>query len=299
MIKLIVLLLMLSGCVKPIDPIATKSILQLKPEPTITNEVIALDPTQIKLIEDKVEKVTSTGQLLENALKNSRQRPQEHRFLNATTIYDFIPGGIYQIYTAPQKVTMISFGEGETMVAAPQSGDTVRWQINSISSGSDANVKQHLIIKPLREDLTNNMIITTSKGRLYLLELISLKNSYMTEVSWNYPPERVAVNTEFDNVEESVPRTFNFNYKLINKRGKPSWRPTQVFDDGQKTFIQFPDSINQNELPTLFIVSRETNTQLVNYRQQGNSLIVDRLFQEAELKLGLLNPEIVRIKRIK
>ncbi len=298
MIKLIVLLLMLSGCAKPIYTTATKSTLQLKPEPTITNETIALDPTQIKLIEDNVDKATNTGQLLENALKNSRQRPQEHRFLNATTIYDFISGGIYQVYTAPQKVTMISFGEGETIVAAPQSGDTVRWQINSISSGSDANVKQHLIIKPLREDLTNNMIITTNKGRVYLLELISLKNSYMAEVSWNYAPERVAVNT-VDNFEESVPRKFNFNYKLINKRGKPSWRPTQVFDDGQKTFIQFPDSINQNELPTLFIVSRETNTQLVNYRQQGNSLIIDRLFQEAELKLGLLNPEIVRIKRIK
>ena len=195
---------------------------------------------------------------------------------------------------------MISFEQGEIMVAAPQSGDTVRWQVNSINSGVGANCKQHLIIKPLREELTNNMIVTTNKGRVYLLELISLKNNYMVDVSWNYAVNQVILNPErkANNVEQDgLPKKLNFNYRIINKSGKPVWRPSQVFDDGEKTFIQFPAAINQNELPTLFIVSRETSTQLVNYRQRGDVLIVDRLFQEAELRLGLSKPEIVRIKR--
>jgi len=116
------------------------------------------------------------------------------------------------------------------------------------------------------------MIITTNKGRVYLLELISLKNNYMVDVSWNYAANQVTFNParkENNFEQDGLPKKLNFNYKIINKSGKPVWRPTQVFDDGEKTFIQFPAAINQNELPTLFIVSRETSAQLVNYRQRG------------------------------
>lgn len=303
--KLILLLMVvLSGCSKPINNI--KTIVATSPanllEVGAINKEVSPEPEQIKTIEQEVYKSTNTGTLLANALKHAKQRPQDSRFLNATTIYDFIPGSIYQIYTAPQKVTIISFEHSEIMVAAPQSGDTVRWQVNSITSGTDPNARQHLIIKPLREGLTNNMIITTNKGRVYLLELISFKNSYMLEVSWNYAVNDLIINhepKENNFTEDRLPKKLNFNYKVINKSGKPVWKPTRVFDDGEKTFIQFPEAINQHELPTLFIVSRETTTQLVNYRQKGEVLIVDRLFIEAELRLGLVKPEIVRIKRIR
>jgi len=301
--KLILLLVVvLSGCAKPINNLK----IAMPIAPVSGSENVTIDPNpepeQIKAIEQGSSQTTNTSTLLANALKQAKQRPQDSRFLNATTIYDFIPGSIYQIYTAPQKVTMVSFEPGEVMVAAPQSGDTVRWQVNSITSGAGANLRQHLIIKPLREELTNNMIITTNKGRVYLLELISLKNNYMADVSWNYAVNNIIINSERKEnlfAQNEVPKKLNFNYKIINKSGKPVWKPTQVFDDGEKTFIQFPTAINQNELPTLFIVSHESATQLVNYRQRGDVLIVDRLFIEAELRLGLLNPEIVRLKRTK
>ena len=287
------LLIILVGC--------TKKVVTIEPGIIPFNATARVDnePLQIKLIEEtKINKTTNVSEVLNQALKEAKQRPQEEQFLNATTVYDFIPGSVYQIYTAPHRVSMISFEPGEVIVAAPQSGDTVRWQINNITSGVGANVRQHLIIKPLRDGLTNNMIITTNKGRVYLLELISLKHSYMTEVNWNYP-QIVVNNLEDNNTEEKPTKKLNFNYKIINKRGKPVWRPSQVFDDGEKTFIQFPASINQDELPGLFIVTKETSSQLVNYRQQGDLLMVDRLFQTAELRLGLSNPEIIRIKRIK
>ncbi len=290
------LLVILAGCAKkPIN--ITASTIPF-PAANLTNK--HNEPLQIKVIDEHQVKITNnTREVLEQALRTARQQPREAQFLNAITIYDFIPGSVYQIYTAPQRISMISFAPGEVMVAAPQSGDTVRWQINNITSGVGENARQHLIIKPLRDDLCNNMVIATNK-RVYLLELISLKRSYMLEVSWNYAQDHMIVNpSDSNNTEEKTAKKLNFNYKLINKRGKPSWRPTKVFDDGQKTFIQFPASINQNELPTLFIVSRETNTQLVNYRQHGDSLIVDRLFRLAELRLGLSNPEIIQIKRTK
>ncbi len=295
----LLLLIMLAGCTRKVVNIDTFSTTPLF---NITKATAGVDdaPSQIKLIDEtKVNKATNVSEVLNHALREAKQRPQEEQFLNATTVYDFIPGSVYQIYTAPHRVSMISFEQGEVIGSAPQSGDTVRWQINNILSGVGANVRQHLVIKPLRDGLTNNMIITTNKGRVYLLELISLKHSYMTEIIWNYAPEQIVVNnSEPNNTEEKLTKKLNFNYKIINKRGKPSWRPSRVFDDGQKTFIQFPASINQNELPCLFIVTKETSSQLVNYRQQGDLFMVDRLFQTAELRLGLSHPEIIRIKRI-
>jgi type IV secretion system protein TrbG len=303
--KLILLLIIVlfNSCTKPVNNIKTtvsRDFANVREAGAITE--LEFEPKQIKTIEPATYTVTNTGTLLANALKHAKQRPEDCRFLNATTIYDFIPGSVYQIYTAPQKVTMISFEPGEMMMAAPQSGDTVRWQVNSITSGTGANARQHLIIKPLREELTNNMIITTNKNRVYLLELISFKNSYMLDVSWNYAASNLIMNhepTKKYSDEDGLPKKLNFNYKVINKSGKPIWKPTRVFDNGEKTFIEFPAVINHHELPTLFIVSRETTTQLVNYRQKGDILMVDRLFVEAELRLGLLNPEIVRIKRMK
>lgn len=291
----------LVGCSKPINNVKSDTRGDVNAGVTAIKE-FQPEPAQIKSIEKYSHKVKNTKTLLSNALNQAKQRPQDSRFLNATTIYDFVPGNIYQVYTAPQKITMISFEPNEFMVAPPQSGDTVRWQVNSIISGSGHDSRQHLIIKPLREELNNNMIVTTNKGRIYLLELISTKDHYMLEVSWNCFANDLFVDDAAktnDSTVDVLSKKLNFAYKIINKAGRPLWKPTKVFDDGEKTFIEFPASINQHELPTLFIVSRESETQLVNYRQKGETLIVDRLFTEAELRLGLLHPEIVRIKRNK
>ena len=75
------------------------------------------------------------------------------------------------------------------------------------------------------------------------------------------------------------------------------WSPVRVFDDGSKTFIQFPPGLASSEAPALFIVSFQGNTQLVNYRVQGDYYIVDRLFDEAQLIVGEQDPIIVEIRR--
>jgi type IV secretion system protein VirB9 len=88
----------------------------------------------------------------------------------------------------------------------------------------------------------------------------------------------------------------HFVYKLESK-DPPRWMPLQVFDDGQKTYIQLPPTLATTEAPALFIKSREGTTQLVNYRQKANWYIVDRLFDEAELRVGEQHPAVVRIVR--
>lgn len=287
-----VLILLLAGCANK-QPI----VIEVPPKKVMPLNTVNIEH-DVQIVEEKPAKhFKNTGELLEFALKDSRQKPEADRFLNAATLYDYIPSSIYQIYTAPLKVTMLSFEKGEKIVSPPQGGDTVRWQLSTINSGSGADTQQHLIIKPLRDGLKNNVIIVTNKGRIYLLELISLKNSYMAEVKWNYPKNfNLAFNVN-PNVYLKAQKEDNQNYKIKNISGKPIWKPVAVHDDGYKTFIKFSDKVKQDELPALYIVTKESRTQLVNYRVKNNQMIIDRLFNIAELRLGLNKPQIVRITR--
>jgi hypothetical protein len=44
-------------------------------------------------------------------------------------------------------------------------------------------------------------------------------------------------------------------------------------------------------------MNEKGEAQLTNWRKQGNSYVVDRLFQKAELRLGGERPLIVKIER--
>ena len=71
----------------------------------------------------------------------------------------------------------------------------------------------------------------------------------------------------------------------------------KVFDDGRKTFIQFPEEMLSREAPVLFVIGEGGNVQLVNYRVKDDYYIVDRLFRKAELRAGREGNVVVRIKK--
>ncbi len=71
----------------------------------------------------------------------------------------------------------------------------------------------------------------------------------------------------------------------------------RAFDDGRQTFIEFPATLGVGEAPPLFLVDGKGTASLVNYRVQGRYYVVDRLFDTAELRLGLKHQDIVRISR--
>lgn len=76
----------------------------------------------------------------------------------------------------------------------------------------------------------------------------------------------------------------NFAYRLSGDR--PAWRPVRVFDDGRQTFIEFPESVAQGQMPPLFGLGEGNQAELLNYRVSGRFMIVDRLLERAELRLG-------------
>ena len=51
-------------------------------------------------------------------------------------------------------------------------------------------------------------------------------------------------------------------------------------------------------MPPLFVIGGSGEAELVNYRVQGRYMIVDRLFERGELRLGAgKQARVVRIKR--
>jgi type IV secretory pathway VirB9-like protein len=90
----------------------------------------------------------------------------------------------------------------------------------------------------------------------------------------------------------------HFGYTIAPVHGKPPrWQPLRVFDDGTRTYIQFPINMAATDAPPLFLIGPHDSAELVNYRYINGYYVVDRLLDLAELRIGEKPQTIVRITR--
>jgi P-type conjugative transfer protein TrbG len=232
--------------------------------------------------------------------------PATGGYLNAVQVYPYSDGVIYHVLTAPGQVTDIALQPGEALVAVA-AGDTVRWVIGDTTSGgagsgSGETRRTHVLVKPFTAGLATNIIITTDR-RTYHLALTSTARTAMSALSWTYPQDAlIALKAAAEAARAAQPVAsglaidqLHFGYVITGD--KPAWRPLRAFDDGRQTFIEFPASLGESEAPPLFLVDAKDNAELVNYRVQGRYYIVDRIFDAAELRLGLKHQDVVRVSR--
>jgi type IV secretion system protein VirB9 len=223
-------------------------------------------------------------------------------FVNAGVVVPFVDGAIDQVSTAPERVTDIVLQPGETLVSVA-SGDTARWVIGDTTSGSGADKRSHVLVKPFAAGLATNLVITTDR-RTYHLALSSRAGPAMSALSWTYPQDAlIALKKAEQAAVAAAPVAagldvdqLHFNYALSGDH--PAWRPLRAFDDGRQTFIEFPPSLAVGEAPPLFVVGAKGEVQLVNYRLRGRYYVVDRIFDAAELRLGTKHQAVVRITRV-
>lgn len=240
-------------------------------------------------------------QAIDRANASAAIQPSSANYMNAIQIYPYTRGALYQVYTAPEQVTDIALQAGEELMSV-SAGDTVRWVLGDTISGTGDQAQVHILVKPIQPGLKTNLIITTSR-RAYHLELHAFQETYMAAVSWRYSNGQLVrrmagkpakATSEVSSQGLQLDR-LRFRYEVSGD--EPHWRPTRVFDDGRKVYIQFPTRLDQGEAPPLFVVGRDGKSQLVNYRMRENYYIVDRLFALAELRLGEKNQDVVRIER--
>lgn len=238
---------------------------------------------------------------VQSANRTAVREPTRAGYVNAVQVYPYVEGTLYRLYAAPERVTDIALqpGEAVTSVAA---GDTVRWIVGDTTSGSGAGRRTHILVKPNSAGLATNLVITTDR-RVYHLQLESTRTTAMAALSWTYPQDAlIALQGATAAAEAAMPvasglaiESLRFGYRISGD--EPPWRPLRAFDDGRQTFIEFPASIAQGEAPPLFVLDERGDAALVNYRMAGRYYVVDRLFAQAELRLGAGRQAVVRISR--
>lgn len=245
------------------------------------------------------------------ANSKATQRPTSQQFVEAIQVYDYLPGAIYHVFTTPLHVTSIALRPGETMTKPPAAGDTYRWAIGEATAGTAPKQQQLIYVKPLKPGLSTNMIITTNE-RVYMIELESVDREegkqpvYNAAIAWNYPlleMEQIKAEAKsFAKQEEQTiapavdPTTLNTDYSIRTAQGsEPPWKPLRAFDDGKKTWLEFPANLGSVEAPPLFIVTPQDSLALVQFRIKGRYYVIDQIFNRAELRLGQEPQTIVRI----
>ena len=255
---------------------------------------------------------------LRAANAGSRSYPTADAFINATLYYDYEAGRLYEVETSPHFLTAIMLRPGEKLVAKA-AGDTVRWVLGETEEGAGANAQEVVLLKPIRGGLRTNIVLTTDQ-RTYLIEASSRDGAaYTPAVRWNYPQEQMqelaaaqaqalaadrAAKAADAQLVVATPASpvdqLHFGYDIRPIHSKPPrWQPIRVFDDGTKTYIQFPINMAATDAPPLFLIGPGDKAELVNYRYINGYYVVDRLVDVAELRIGEKPQTIVRITRTK
>jgi len=217
--------------------------------------------------------------------------------------------GMPVLVCAPLRVCAIELESGEHLQSQPQIGDSRRWEITSVLSGSGLDETPILIVKPIEAGLETDLIVPTDK-RTYVVRLVSDPTRFVSRLAFQYPDEDRAKWAAFTARQDEAKRNAEavaegrrerdkqagvlpmadntvdrlyLDYKLS---GDEHLRPDHVFDDGQHTYLIYPNDGRFRELPTLLLVVNG-KTELVNFRVDGTRYIVDRLFDKAILVVGV------------
>jgi type IV secretion system protein VirB9 len=246
---------------------------------------------------NEASRLRSPAARIEAANQAATREPSRHNYLNALQVYAWSEGSLYRLYAAPERVSDIALEPGETLVSVA-AGDTARWVIGDTTSGSGAGRRTHILVKPSAAGLRTNLVIATDR-RVYHVQLESTGRTAMSSIAWTYPQDTlVALSRSTAYNPATAPlaiEALNFSYRIDGDR--PGWRPVRAFDDGTQVYIEFPPGLATGEAPPLFVLGESGRAELVNYRQRGRFYVVDRLFAEAELRLGERRQKVVRISR--
>lgn len=195
------------------------------------------------------------------------------------------------VVCSPLQVCDIELEPGE-VVRDALVGDSVRWKVEPATSGAAGAQAVHLIVKPSEPGLETSMVVTTSR-RTYHIRLTSHHANYMARVGFEYPDDVAARLDEINQRMEAsiidgagVPaENLDFGFRT---EGAARWKPTRIYTDGLKTYIQFPSALAGSDAPVLFVISGGEN-RIVNYRLQDSMMVVDYLIDHAVLISGVGN----------
>ena len=179
--------------------------------------------------------------------------------------------------------TMIVFDDEET-IATVAMGDSLSWQAVPDQS------KHYLFIKPLERDAVTNMNVVTTK-RIYNFVLRAGRPGgpgAVYKLRFVYPDKEADARLLAKAKEMAAmpnlaalkqhPELANFDYGF---KGSVLNKPETVFDDGTKTYFRFT-----GDVPGIFLVMPDKAETLINYRREGEIIVVDKVAAQWTLRNG-------------
>ena len=178
--------------------------------------------------------------------------------------------------------TIVVLGEDEKIETVAL-GDSLAWQAVPDQS------KRYLFIKPLDKGAVTNMTVVTRK-RIYSFILRADApgaGRIVFKVRFTYPEdeadarlmEKARELASFPNMRSarrSGISNFDYTYK-----GSVTVKPEHVFDDGTKTYFRF-----SGEVPGIFVVNADRSETLMNYRREGEMIVIDKTAGQWTMRNG-------------
>jgi type IV secretion system protein VirB9 len=199
-------------------------------------------------------------------------------------MYD--PAEVVRIDGRTKVQATIAFDDGER-IENVAIGDSQAWQV---TPNKRANL---LFIKPLSPTARTNMTVVTDR-RTYLFDLIaSPKAKPLYVLRFTYPEEpekeRPIVAGAVNSLEIAAatdpyavvdPAELNFEW---GRDGDKKLLPARVYDDGNATFLTWPDG---SPIPAILIKDHKGVEGPVNFAVRGNMIVVDGVPAEIILRSG-------------
>lgn len=204
---------------------------------------------------------------------------------NTANVYNYNKYKQFEINTKVGYVTDVQLRPGE-VVQKIASGNTTQWQVDvDIIDGV-----QHVYIKPMVSGIRTNMIINTDQRSYRFLVNSTDEMEYVVvfnfaeldrEAQLKAEAEALAAQqARLDNLKRLQNTHFNTNYKVIKtKNVKTAYVPKNIFDDGQKTYIEVSDLALRDNLPLVYSYDdwEKGKLQLINYRLKNNVIEIDKV----------------------
>jgi type IV secretory pathway VirB9-like protein len=161
----------------------------------------------------------------------------------------------------------------------------------------------HLILKCKVPGTDTTGAVYVSSGRIYRLHLRCRDKTTLDAVSYYYPEQLLALMHAADAAPATPPQQadpiaptvsqdrINRAYKIDGPANIP-WRPIAAMDDGTRVWIELPKTTSPIA-PVLTI----DGGQLANYRMRNQYMVIDALFNRAQLASGSDHVTITRVSQ--
>ncbi len=160
------------------------------------------------------------------------------------------------------------------------------------SSWDEQHINNHVLVKAKKLNAASNMMVLTNKYTYHFMLTVSQapieSNDQVVLVKFIYPQEKLAEKKSLAQMRaliappKNVCNSQRYN-TMYSFTGNQEQAPLVACDDGVFTYLKFRRSV---DLPAIFTVDATKHESVVNYRMQGNYVVVEKVAKELTLRNG-------------